>query len=388
MATTGSGRVATLTIGEAKPATAQPQRKASAPAATRIRKVPGAGKIRMKELPPFTRQLAAMLSSGMPVVHCLTTLEEQTVNKSFKSVIQGLRSQIEGGLMLSESLGAYPDVFDELYISMFRAGETGGMLAETAGRIAAYLEAAGKLRRKVKSAMMYPAIVMTVAIILATSMIIWIVPVFASIYADFGAKLPGPTQFLVDVSNAIRHNFLIVGGAVGVAIFFFVKWKKTPAGMYSWDKFTLKIPVIGELTRKVALARFASTFAQLMKSGVPILKALDIVSFATGNKVLGKIILDARATVERGEPLSGALDKSREYPRMLVNMLSAGEKTGKVDEMLQRISEFYDDEVQAMLSGLTSLIEPLLMVFLGVVIGGIVVCMFLPIFKMHEIINF
>jgi type IV pilus assembly protein PilC len=355
---------------------------------TRIKKVPGARKIRLKDLPVFTRQLSAMLQSGMPVVHCLNTLEEQTLNKSFKTVILGLRTQIEGGLMLSEALSAYPDVFDELYVNMFRAGETGGMLAETAGRIAAYLEASGKLRRKVKSAMMYPAIVMAVAILLATGMIIWIVPVFASIYSDFGAKLPGPTQFLVNLSNAIRHNSLVFVACLFGVGFTFVKWKKTEAGAYRWDGFILKMPVIGDLVRKVALARFASTFAQLMKSGVPILRALDIVAFATGNKVLGKIILDSRATVERGEPLSSALDKSKEYPRMLINMLSAGEKTGKVDDMLQRISEFYDDEVQAMLAGLTSLIEPLLMVFLGVVIGGIVLCMFLPIFKMHEIINF
>lgn len=381
-----SGRMATLTIGGPAPAV---EKKKAAPAPiSRIKRVPGARKIVLKELPGFTRQLAAMLNSGMPVVHCLNTLEDQTVNKSFRSVIAGLRQQIEGGMMLSEALSAYPDIFDELFVSMFRAGETGGMLAETSGRIAAYLEASGKLRRKVKSAMMYPAIVMTVAILLAVSMIIWIVPVFASIFADFGAKLPAPTQFLVDVSDAIRGHFLVVAVAVGAAIFVFMKWKKTKNGAYQWDRMTLKFPIIGDLVRKVALARFASTFAQLMKSGVPILKALDIVAFATGNKVLGKIILDARATVERGEPLSTALDKSKEYPRMLINMLSAGEKTGKVDEMLQRIAEFYDDEVQAMLSGLTSLIEPLLMVFLGVVIGGIVVCMFLPIFKMHEIINF
>jgi type IV pilus assembly protein PilC len=377
-------RVNTLTIGGAT----EVRKKAQSASQSRIKRVPGARKIRVKELPGFTRQLAAMLNSGMPVVHCLNTLEDQTINKSFKTVITGLRSQIEGGLMLSESLAAYPEVFDELFVNMFRAGETGGMLAETAGRIAAYLEANGKLRRKVKSAMMYPTIVMAVALLLAVSMIVWIVPVFANIYSDFGAKLPGPTQVLVNISNAVRHNFVVVAaGFVGLG-FLLAKWKKSAGGAYQWDGLCLRFPVIGDLVRKVALARFASTFAQLMKSGVPILKALDIVAFATGNKVLGKIILDARATVERGEPLSGALEKSKQYPRMLINMLSAGEKTGKVDEMLQRISEFYDDEVQAMLSGLTSLIEPLLMVFLGVVIGGIVVCMFLPIFKMHEIINF
>ena len=349
---------------------------------------PGARKIRLKELPMFTRQLAAMLASGMPVVHCLITLEDQTVNKHFKKVIGGIRTQIESGAMLSEALGTFPDVFDELFISMFRAGESGGMLAETAARIAGYLEASGKLRRKVKSAMMYPTIVMAVALTLAAGMIIWIVPVFARIYQDFNAKLPGPTQFLVDVSDAIRSHALIVGGIFAAAIVAFGRFKKTERGAYMVDGWVLKVPVIGDIIRKVAMARFASTFASLTKSGVPILRALEIVAYATGNKVLGKVILDSIATVERGEPLSGALDKSKMYPRMLVNMLAAGEKTGKVDEMLQRISEFYDDEVNAMLSGLTSLIEPLLIVFLGVIIGGIVVCMFLPIFKMHEIINF
>jgi type IV pilus assembly protein PilC len=359
--------------------------------AKKIRKkmiTPGARKIRMKDLPVFTRQLAAMLASGMPVVPCLLTLEDQTVNKHFKKVIAGIRTQIESGAMLSEALGAFPEVFDELYVSMFRAGESGGMLAETASRIANYLEASGKLRRKVKSAMMYPSVVMAVALSLAAGMIIWIVPVFAKIYEDFNAQLPAPTQFLVDVSDAIRHHALVVMAIAVALIVAFSKWRKSKRGAYIWDGLTLKFPVIGDILNKVAMARFASTFASLTKSGVPILKALEIVAFATGNKVLGKVILDSVATVERGEPLSTALDKSKQYPRMLVNMLAAGEKTGKVDEMLQKISEFYDDEVNAMLSGLTSLIEPLLIVFLGVIIGGIVVCMFLPIFKMHEIINF
>lgn len=364
------------------------ERRGAMMANTRTRKVVGAAKIRERELPVFTRQLAAMLASGMPVVQCLTTLEDQTVNKIFRGVIAGIRSQIEGGLMLSEALKTYPDVFDELYTNMFRAGEQGGMLAETAGRIAGYIEASAKLKRKVKSAMMYPTVVMIVAIGLAVGMIIWIVPVFASIYKDFNAKLPAPTQFLVNVSEIMRSNALMVLIVLAVVGYLFGRWKKTSAGMFAMDAFALRFPVVGELVRKVALARFTSTFAQLLKSGVPILSALEIVAFATGNKVLGKVILDARGVVEGGEPLSTALQKSPHYPRMLINMLQAGEKTGKVDDMLLRISEFYDDEVQTTLTGLTSLIEPLLMVFLGVLIGGIVLCMFLPIFKMHEIINF
>lgn len=349
--------------------------------------IPGAKKIQTKELPAFTRQMGAMLSSGLPVVQTLVALEEQTSNQVFKTVIQGVRAQIEGGASFSEALSQYPDVFDELYVNMLRAGESGGLLAETTTRIASYLESSQRLKRKVKSAMMYPSIVMTVALLLAASMIIWIVPVFASIYGDFGAKLPGPTQVLVNVSDAVRANALLAVGicvAIGIA---FGRFKKTEKGAFMMDQFYLKFPLIGELVRKVALSRFASTFAQLTRSGVPILQTMEIVSFATGNKVLGKIILDARATVEQGEPLSVALEKSKAYPRLMIHMLSAGEKTGKVDEMLQRISEFYADEVETALSGLTSMIEPILIVFLGVVIGGIVLCMFLPIFKMHEIIG-
>jgi type IV pilus assembly protein PilC len=351
------------------------------------KKVAGARAIRMKELPTFTRQFSALLSSGMPVVYSLTTMEDQTINQSFKAVIAGVRLQIEGGAMLSEALKAFPDVFDELYVSMFTAGEQGGQLAETAARIAQYLEASSRLRRKVKSAMMYPAIVLCLALVLASGMIIWIVPVFASIYTDMGAKLPMPTQILVNVSAVVRSNALWVVSAIVLAGAIFSKWKKSPSGMYMWDHFKISVPVIGELNRKVSLARFAQTFAQLTRSGVPILRAMEIVSFATGNKVLGKVITDAVPTVERGEPLSVALDKSKVYPRMLINMLTAGEKTGKIDEMLQRISEFYNDEVETMLQGLTSLLEPLLIVFLGVIIGTIVVCMFLPIFKMGEIIK-
>ena len=366
--------------------TVKPSASSSGPSLKKKR-IPGANKIKTKDLPGFTRQLGAMLSAGLPVVQTLEALEDQTVNQVFKGVIKGIRTQIEGGASFSEALSQFPDLFDDLYIGMLRAGESGGLLAETTQRIASFLEATIRLNRKVKSAMMYPSIVMTVAITMAVSMIIWIVPVFASIYTDFGAKLPGPTQFLVDLSNGMRHYALYVVVVAVAGIIAFGKWKKTERGAYLWDAFKLKLPVFGDLGRKVALSRFASTFAQLTRSGVPILQTMEIVAAATGNKVLGKIILDARADVERGETLSTALDRSRQYPRLMIHMLSAGEKTGKVDEMLQKISEFYADEAETMIGGLTQLIEPLLMVFLGVVIGGIVIAMFLPIFKMSEIVN-
>ncbi|MBI2437609.1 MAG: type II secretion system F family protein, partial [Lentisphaerae bacterium] len=229
--------------------------------------------------------------------------------------------------------------------------------------------------------------VMCIALGIATAMILFIVPVFAKMFAEFGQKLPAPTQFLINVSRVLKSYGLYVLALAVVAVIAFQQWKKTAKGSYSLSAFALKIPVIGELNRKVATSRFARTFAQLLKSGVPILQAMEIVSRATGNRVFESVILEARSTVEQGEPLSGALVKYPCFPKLLVHMMAAGEKTGKIDEMMQNIADFYDDEVDTMLAGLTSLIEPMLMVFLGVVIGGIVISMFLPIFKMGEVVG-
>ena len=351
-------------------------------------KTPGAKKIRLKELPAFTRQMAAMISSGMPIVQTLEALEGQTENKVFGSVVAGVRTQIEGGESLTEAMKNYPDIFQELYVSMLQAGESGGLLHDTTERLAYYLEAQAKLRRKVISAMMYPAIVTIVAFLLTSSMIIWIVPAFAGIYEDFDTALPGPTQILVDVSDFVRKYAPFVFGALVATVIATVQFKKTERGAYFFDSLVLKLPIFGDLLRKVALSRFASTFAQMTRSGVPILEALEITAVATGNRVLGSTVKGAQVVVESGEPLSAALVNDKNFSVMLVQMLSAGEKSGKVDEMLSKIAEFYEDEVDATLSGLTSLIEPLLVVFLGIVIGGIVLCMFMPIFKMHELVQF
>jgi type IV pilus assembly protein PilC len=354
----------------------------------RRKKVPGSRKIRLKELPMFTRMVAAMLDSGIPLVQTLGALEEQTENKAFKPVIAGLRGRIEGGADFSNALREYPEVFDLLYVSMVSAGEAGGMLSEIMSRLAKYLEASARLRSKVKSAMMYPIVVMCLALVIAASMIIWLVPVFQDIYDDFGSNLPGPTMVLVNTSDFIRGNALLVAAAVAGLIFAFNAFGKTEKGAYLLDHLKLRFPLVGELVLKISLSRFASTFAQLIHSGVPILSALDIVAFAMGNKVLERIVLRAKITVEGGELLSVELDKHSVFPRVLVRMLAAGEKTGKMDEMLQKVSEFYEDEVEAALNGLTSIIEPLLMVFLGIVVGGIVLGMFMPIFKMSEILDF
>lgn len=374
---------------EQKPPSLQaaPERSAREQKGVASEKVFGAKKIRSKELPPFSRQLSSMLLAGMPLIQTLDALQDQTSDKHFQTVILGLKNYLQGGASFSEALQHYPAIFDPLYVNMIRAGESGGKLGETAGRLAGFLESSARLNRKVKSAMSYPVVVLFIALAIAAAMILFIVPVFATMFADFGAKLPGPTQFMVDLSGILRKSgiFILVFLAIGVVIF--QKWKQTPAGAYQLSSFFLRFPVIGELNQKVATSRFARTFAQLLKSGVPILQAMEIVSRATGNKVFETVILEARGTVERGEPLSSALVKYRCFPKLLVHMMAAGEKTGKIDEMMQNIADFYDDEVEVMLDGLTALIEPLLMIFLGVTIGSIVISMFLPIFKMGEIVG-
>jgi type IV pilus assembly protein PilC len=361
--------------------------KAASKRAVKRKAVPGAKKIVNEMLPGFSRQLAAMLSAGMPIVATLDALHDQTDNPNFKGVIARLKASIENGSAFSDALRQFPSIFDDLYCNMVQGGEMGGQLAETIGRLAGFLEATARLRRKVKSAMMYPIIILCIAITIAIAMIVFIVPVFGEMFADFGAALPAPTQMLLNFSDFLKSNGLYIIGGIAALVFFFKRWKSTPAGAYALDEMMLKFPVFGELNKKVASARFARTFGQLIRSGVPILQALEIVSGATGSVVAGSIIINAAKAVENGEPLSTAMVKQNVFPILLVRMLQAGEKTGKIDEMMDSIADFYDDEVETMLAGLTSLLEPLLMVFLGVVIGGIVMCMFLPIFKMGEIVS-
>lgn len=349
-------------------------------------RVSGARKIRLKELPLYTRQLAAMLSSGMPLVQSITALEEQTANKQFREVLSGVKSRVEGGAMYSDSLEEYAQVFDELYVNMMRAGETGGMLAETCERVATFLEASNRLRAKVKSAMMYPTVVICVALTISTGLIVFIVPTFAKMFSGFGAELPKPTQMLLDTSNFIRDYWYIVIAAVSVSIYSLRRYATTEKGAYTIDSLRLKFPLLGILALKIAITRFASTFAQLMSSGVPIIQAMTIVGVATGNKVIGKAILDARSSVEQGNTISATLKGNKMFPSMLIHMLSAGEQTGKMEEMLGKLAHFYQEEVDTMLEGLTSMLEPLLMVVIGVMIGGIVLAMFMPIFKMTEVV--
>jgi len=349
--------------------------------------VRGARRIKLKELSVFTRQFSAMLGAGMPLVQTLAAMEEQTTNKNFIPVILGVRTRVEGGMMYSEALAYYPSIFDELYISMMRAGEVGGILPKTSARVADFLEASNKLRAKVKSAMMYPTVVIIISLLLSTALIMFVLPSFVDMFKEFGGKLPGLTQGLLDFSHLLTSwwGFLVLAGVIAI-IFGIKSYYKTNTGQYNIDKMKLKIPGLGELATKVAVGRFASTFSQLMHSGVQIVESLEIVGLATGNRVIGDSLLDARETIESGQPLSSALEPNPFYPRMLIHMLSAGEKTGQVEEMMDKVAEFYEDEVKTMLEGLSAMIEPLLMVFVGAIIGTIVVAMFLPIFKMTEIV--
>lgn len=349
--------------------------------------VPGARKIVNQHLPGFTRQVGAMLAAGMPVVSCLRAMEEQTDHKEFKVVIAQLRGGLEGGQSMSEALRQFPSVFDSLYCNMVGGGEQSGNLSETMARLATFLESSAKLRRKVKSAMMYPTIVLIISIAISMGLVIFVVPVFGDMFKDFSAALPAPTQFLLNLSGLLRKNslYLIVG--IGVLVFVFRKWKKTDQGAYAWDALMLKLPVFGKLNRYVASARFARMLSQMTRSGVPILSALKIVAGSTGNRVSGRVVEQASAAVEKGDPLSAGLLNQNVYPISLVRMLQAGEKTGSIDDMMDSIADFYEDEVDTLVSGLTSLLEPLLMVFLGLIIGGVVICMFLPIFMMGEIVG-
>jgi len=348
--------------------------------------VHGAKKIVNKELGPFTRQISSMMTSGMSLVASLSALHDQADSPSFRVVLGDVLASIEGGSPFSDALTRYPQIFDNLYINMVRAGERSGEFAPTLKRLAMMLETSAKLRRKVKGAMTYPAVVMTMALTIAFGIITFVVPVFADMYSDFGGTLPLPTQILLSLSNGIRHNLIYIVPCVAVAAFLFRRWAKTPKGRWIIHSKLLKAPVFGVLTQKVAVARFTRLLAQMLRSGVPILEALELVAKATGNLVVEAAIMDARSNVEQGGTITSGLQDKACLPKLMIRMVEAGEKSGRLDEMLDNIADTYDDEVETMLAALTSLMEPLLMVFLGVVIGGIVVALFMPLFKMSSLV--
>ncbi len=347
-------------------------------------------KVKETDLVLFTRQLATMIEAGISLVQALTALYEQCDPKrqrSMRHVISDVIARVQSGETFNESVAKHPRVFSRLYVSMVKAGETGGLLAEILDRLAGFLEATARLRKKVKSAMTYPVIVVCIAFAITTFLIVKVVPIFGEIFKDFGAKLPAPTQFLIDVSDFIRSEwyFLILG--IGGTIFAARYFLRSKRGKQIADRWKLKLPVFGPLMSKIAMSRFSRTFAQLIRSGVPILEVLDIVGGSAGNHVVEESIRSVSTDVEKGDNLSVAMSKKPIFPPMLLRMVAAGESTGKIDTMLEKMADFWDEEIEAMLDALTSLIEPMLIVFLGVIVGGIVIAMFLPIFKLNEIVS-
>lgn len=345
------------------------------------------GSVPLADQVMFTRQLATMIDAGLAMVQSLQALAEQTQNKAMRDVIKDICSRVEAGDSFSEALQKHPKVFNRLYVSMVGAGEKGGLLAEILARLAIYLENTARLRKKVKSAIMYPTVVTFVAIAITIFLLVKVIPVFGEIYTGFGGKLPGPTQFLMGLSAFMKQHFIFIILAMGGGVYGWLAWIKTKKGREFWDKNRIRLPIFGVIAHKICLARFTRTLASLVRSGVPILEVLQIVSQTVGNVIMEKAVKTAAGDIERGESISQALSKHPIFPNMIIRMVTAGEQTGKIDNMLERIADFLDEEIETTLSGITSLIEPILIVFLGVVIGGMVICMFLPIFKMSELIN-
>jgi type IV pilus assembly protein PilC len=345
------------------------------------------GRVALADLVIFTRQLATMVDAGLAIVQSLQALAEQTTNKVMRDVIRDVCARVESGDSFSDALQKHPKVFSRLYVCMVAAGERGGLLAEILARLATYLENTARLRKKVKSAMMYPTVVTVVAILITIFLLVKVVPVFGEIFKSFNATLPAPTLYLIKISSFVKHYLLLIvllAGAGGYGWFYFIK---TPVGRQFWDSHRIRLPIFGVIAHKICLARFTRTLASLIRSGVPILEVLQIVSQTVGNVVMEKAVKTAALDIERGESISTALSRHPIFPTMIIRMVTAGEATGKIDNMLERIADFLDEEIETTLSGLTALIEPILIVFLGVVVGGMVICMFLPIFKLPEIVN-
>jgi len=342
-------------------------------------------KLPLGELAIFTQQISSLLVAGLPLVQCLEALQDQTEDPVFRVIIRDVRADISSGNSFSAAVKKFPRAFNALFISMVEAGEASGALAEILGKVASYFESTVKLTKKVKSAMTYPIAVISLAIALVNVLLIFVIPVFAAMFADFGAKLPAPTQALIDTSNFLKHNFhWIVLGVVGFW-WLFKRLISTPKGRRVKDQALVRAPIFGSLVHKIALSRFCRTYATLIRSGVPILRTLEIVAGASGKVQVEDACADIAKHVSQGGQVSEVLAVNPFFPPMMKHMVKAGETTGNVDGMMNKIADFYDTECDATVSALTSLIEPMLIVFLGVVVGGIVMAMFLPIFQLGAV---
>jgi len=339
-------------------------------------------KVTNKDLVVFTRQFSTMIDAGLPLVQGLTILAEQSENPTFKAILKEITKDVEGGSTLAEAMKKHPKVFDSLFVNLVAAGEVGGILDTILRRLAQFIEKAEKLKSQIKGAMTYPIVVMAIAILVIAVILVFVIPVFEDMFKSFGSALPGPTQIVVNMSRFLKGNIHWVIIALGALIYGFKRYRDTTSGRKQTDSLFLKLPIFGTLLKKTAVARFTRTLGTMIGSGVPILDALDIVARTAGNVVIEEIIYEVRASIAEGQTIAEPLSENDIFPGMVIQMIAVGEATGALDSMLEKIADFYDDEVDVAVAALTSMLEPLLMVFLGGSIGGLVIAMYLPIFGM------
>jgi type IV pilus assembly protein PilC len=353
--------------------------------------------VKAKSLQVFSRQFATMIEAGLSVVTALVILEQQTDDTALAEIVDDVRERVEGGALLSEALAAHPDVFSRLYVAMVEAGEAAGVLDVVLDRVAMQIEKEEKIKRRVKGAMIYPTVVLTFAFLVLTGLLMFLVPVFVKIFDQLHGQLPMPTQIVLHMSNALRHSWFpgvpipgvvfVIGGLIG-GLIFFRRWKRTDNGRASWDSFKLKIPMqIGTVVRKIAMARFSRTLSTLIASGVDIIKALEITAETSGNWVVETDTLKIRELVREGAPIAQPMIASPVFPPMVGHMVKIGEETGELEKMLSKVADFYEDEVDAAIQSLTSIIEPIMMLGVGAMVGVIVIAMYLPMFKMLSLIK-
>jgi type IV pilus assembly protein PilC len=345
------------------------------------------GRVKEKDLVIFTRQFATMIDAGLPLVQCLEILANQQDNASFKGVLLKVKGDVEAGSTFADALRKHPRVYNDLYCNLVAAGEAGGILDTILNRLAGYIEKTMNLKKKVKGAMVYPAVVLSIALIIVAGLLLFVIPVFQKMFADMGGTLPAFTQVVISLSEIMRRYFLIVAAILVGAVIAFIRWFRTQKGRAIVDDLLLRLPVVGPLIKKVAIAKFTRTLSTMLSSGVPIMEGLDIVARTSGNKTIEKAILKTKASIGEGKTIAEPLGESKIFPSMVVQMISVGESTGALDSMLSKIADFYDDEVDAAVAALTALLEPAMMVFLGTAVGGLVIAMYLPIFKMASVIG-
>jgi type IV pilus assembly protein PilC len=344
------------------------------------------GSIKTNDLAIFTRQFATMINAGLPIVQCLDTLSKQVSKDRFREAIQQVTRDVETGSTLAEALGRHKSIFSDLYVSMVEAGESGGILDVILQRLSIFLEKLDALKRKVKTAMVYPSVVLAVAVLATVFMLVFIIPTFAKMFSDFGGTLPLPTRIVMTLSALLRSRWYVMVGLVAAAVFAFKRYRTTERGRLKLDTLLLRVPAVGDILRKAAVARFTRTLGTLISSGVPILDGLSITARTAGNMVVHNAIMQTRVSIREGQTIAEPLRASGVFPPMVVQMIAIGEETGALDEMLEKIADFYEQEVDSAVDALTSIIEPVMIVVMGGMVGGMVVAMYLPIFRMVNVI--